>query len=913
MSIFFKKKTKDKGGIFIKIKVNLIENIKKEKPNKKEYGLIQKTICNDENIKELDFDAFVDLVGNNGAIWKSSFIEDGAKNINYKSSYVLSLDFDSGIKIDDFLANSKDLGLEPTFIYETYSSTKEFNRFRAIWRLKEVINNPQLKNALQLMLMEVFNDCDDACKDLSRLWVGGKNVYFYEPNNTLDIENLLNATINSINVRSTNDNNKRNIKTFCKKIGINTYNGLPFILKNDGNCEKPYNIFYREVRKNRQFLDILEYSNFGFSFIDSYNLEKNNNKATKIQSIKGEKVKRVKLDFEKLVTKCSLFGDFLNGVKLTHQEIQHLSFNLYDCEKYPTILKDTLVNNKYNNWENKYNTYASAVNYNYTPTNCSNYCKYYNECGNPTNIKTKYYQKENKAKKIEDIEVITLKEAEKELNEIPNIIKQMTNKDFLLFSGIVGIGKSELMVKMDLNNIIIGVTNHRLGDELYERLSVRDDLNLLYVKPLNTNNLPNDLKNKINSFYDLGIYGEVKTLIFDEIKIINSLKKENNIDYPVYYNDLTDYVDQLKELPNASSLLLTHHRISFGNNYNKNIDTIILDEDFLKSFVKYDMFDKNVLFSDLRSFINWGEKFLGTKYKNDYIELKNYFDAFSYELSLYENKWISNLLKEISLNPKFKKIIVEYIKQNSKNLNTNLFKLLGSEAVSLTSNGFIHIIDASSIKELEKYKVICMSATIDKDIHTEFVKKYIPNKNIIYKTIIHTKLKGKIYSNCSYSWSRESLKNLTTKSQKELDKILSDDRFINIITFKNNDLVSLEGTNKVKIAHFGACEGLDKYKGQNLCVLGTPHNNSKVYEGYYFLLTGKNPVSNNWKVKRVKKFGFEFDLNTYQDEADCFLTNIQLYFLYSELIQAVGRARALRFDCSVYVFSSLPIPNSKLI
>ena len=86
-----------------------------------------------------------------------------------------------------------------------------------------------------------------------------------------------------------------------------------------------------------------------------------------------------------------------------------------------------------------------------------------------------------------------------------------------------------------------------------------------------------------------------------------------------------------------------------------------------------------------------------------------------------------------------------------------------------------------------------------------------------------------------------------------------------------------------------------------------------MYEAYGVLLTGKSPVSDTWKVKRVQKYGFEFDLNTYENEADSIFTKIQLYFLYSELIQAVGRARALRFNVKVFVNSSLPLPNSILI
>ena len=129
----------------------------------------------------------------------------------------------------------------------------------------------------------------------------------------------------------------------------------------------------------------------------------------------------------------------------------------------------------------------------------------------------------------------------------------------------------------------------------------------------------------------------------------------------------------------------------------------------------------------------------------------------------------------------------------------------------------------------------------------------------------------------------------------------------------DDELINVEKFNKKKIAHFGATEGIDEYKNQNLCIIGTPHNNSVLYEAYGVLLTGKSPVSDTWKVKRVQKYGFEFDLNTYENETDSIFTEIQLYFLYSELIQAVGRARALRFDVKVFVNSALPLPNCTLI
>lgn len=901
------------------IKVNILPNPKMEKPGSKEYGKIQKIICNDENIQVLDFKHFAYLVGEKGYMWKSALLQGGAKNENFKEAYILSLDFDEGMKINDFLNISKDLGLEPTFIYQTFSHTDENHRFRAIWRLNEIITMPQLKTALQLMLMEIFSECDSACKDLSRLWVGGKKVAYYNGENTLNLENLLNSLVNTINKNSTNGHESRNIKAFCKKIGINIYNKYPFVLKSGENHENSYNIIYRELRENSQKINTFIYDNMEFSFdTNSYNSTKATCKGAKIQSVKGEKVKKTKIDFDKLSSRCKLFNDFIIGNRLEHNEIKHLSFNLYEFEKYPTLLEETLLSHKYNNYENKYNTYVSAMNYNYKPTQCGKVCKYYNECMNPKNIKEKYYQKDSKVKVLGKEPTITLAEAERELSEVPSVLNEMTSDDILLLKAVTGIGKTELLKVLSLENVIIGVPNHKLGEETFSRLSEINP-NLLYVKPINTEHMPLELKFEIQRYYDLGIPGEVKNKVFEEIKTLNELGMKGN-KFPQYYYDLIEYVEQLEQIPNADSLLFTHHRISYGNSNNK-IDTIILDEDFLKSFIKYGSACKSDLLSDLNKLLIWAKEFQYEREKlynkelvlDDYLEFFNAIYDFERCASLCNGSWFENPLRIIAENPRFRSFIVQYIKSNKDNLNTDIFKLIKSEYVSVKQNQYIHMVNGEAIKELSNYKVIVMSATIDDDIHPGFIHKYLPGKNIIFKNIANTELMGNIYCDCSYSWSRDGLRNTSLKSIDKLEKILNDDRYNNIISFMDNDLIDVEKYGKKKITHFGATEGIDKYKGENLCIIGTPHNNSALYEAYGVLLTGKSPLSDTWKVKRVKKYGFEFDLNTYENEADYVFTKIQLYFLYSELIQAVGRARALRFKADVYVHSALPLPNSILI
>jgi hypothetical protein len=49
---------------------------------------------------------------------------------------------------------------------------------------------------------------------------------------------------------------------------------------------------------------------------------------------------------------------------------------------------------------------------------------------------------------------------------------------------------------------------------------------------------------------------------------------------------------------------------------------------------------------------------------------------------------------------------------------------------------------------------------------------------------------------------------------------------------------------------------------------------------------------------------------TYKNEQ---LRELQLYFISKELEQCIGRARLLRNDCTVLVFSNFPVEQSELI
>lgn len=61
---------------------------------------------------------------------------------------------------------------------------------------------------------------------------------------------------------------------------------------------------------------------------------------------------------------------------------------------------------------------------------------------------------------------------------------------------------------------------------------------------------------------------------------------------------------------------------------------------------------------------------------------------------------------------------------------------------------------------------------------------------------------------------------------------------------------------------------------------------------------------------RVERGGYSFPMMSYADKK---MRNMQLFFIESELEQAVGRARLLRENCTVYVFLITPASRLKLL
>ncbi len=88
-----------------------------------------------------------------------------------------------------------------------------------------------------------------------------------------------------------------------------------------------------------------------------------------------------------------------------------------------------------------------------------------------------------------------------------------------------------------------------------------------------------------------------------------------------------------------------------------------------------------------------------------------------------------------------------------------------------------------------------------------------------------------------------------------------------------------------------------------------PYCNECFDETVYKLIATHLGINSNEKMRflEVKDSCFKYWLHTYENKD---LKNIQLWLIKTELVQAVGRARLLRYDCTVKLYASIPLEQA---
>ena len=124
-----------------------------------------------------------------------------------------------------------------------------------------------------------------------------------------------------------------------------------------------------------------------------------------------------------------------------------------------------------------------------------------------------------------------------------------------------------------------------------------------------------------------------------------------------------------------------------------------------------------------------------------------------------------------------------------------------------------------------------------------------------------------------------------------------------IITFKEYD----DREYNAYGLDIGNAVGVNVLEGKDLAVVATPYNREEIYK--LIALHLSYDISGQMKNRKVEANGYRFIMMTYNNRL---LRGLQLYFMESDLEQTIGRARLLRNECRVYLFSNYPCGQAEL-
>lgn len=191
-------------------------------------------------------------------------------------------------------------------------------------------------------------------------------------------------------------------------------------------------------------------------------------------------------------------------------------------------------------------------------------------------------------------------------------------------------------------------------------------------------------------------------------------------------------------------------------------------------------------------------------------------------------------------------------------------------------------------------KIIMLSATANEDI----CKYCFGEEKVRFYDCKAARLTGNLYQHYKWPMSRAYL----DEHPKVMEQIKSWSGFEHTITFKKYTDFCTDGM------YFGNCVGCDVLKGENIDVIGTPHQPEWVYKLFAFTL-GFDVTATLNPCSIVTNNGYRFRFATFDDEI---LRTIQFYIIETDLEQAVGRARLLRCDATVNLFSNFPLRQAIL-
>lgn len=850
------------------IYVSIDERGYTEKPEREIVSIKKRAV---ENWCCMEVRDLADLVGNKGFSMVPGHLMGGMKSSNCTEMQLFALDFDHGVSYPDIKKKCDQMMLPISFAYHTFSSSVSKERFRIVFAYECVLRDLYVINVIKSILRKIFPESDQSCHNLDRIFLGGKDLIYVDENAYIALVQLLSPLMENLDI---GDNLKRNIHQFCKKNRIAMLNNRPAVgYGNDIETYLKIDVFKDPaIYKIHNVGESTKSSNFIFE-----------SKNVLHQSI-TRRIKRHKIPVEG-TDSCRLLKDFLGGEILSHNARFAILTNLIQInggrKRFLDIIKQYYDTESYEKWE-KACKYVNG----YFPQRCScEFCPYVENCDNRGTI-VETLKSDRKVYKEEE-ELHTLAAAEEQLKTNLRDAYEYGGYGIHLLKAQTALGKTEAYIDLIKEHpgckFLVAVPTNKLKEEIYGRLG---DAGIpkeeICITPSASDNplIPKEIRERIKKAHERGLHNKGKEYIreyYEEIKEDPNKK--------AVAKECKRLLDGIKGVEEERIIVTTHAFFlqipeEFLDKY-----TVIIDEDILQLQIL------NKISSVSAACL---EELAGSGYL-----------AYS-DIARQMSDAEENVYKKISAMPYAAPLNEEQLEElgAAGDDNINDIRLAGSFVKLRDEEGNLTV-KYFCPSDLPRTKMIVLSATINENIYC----RYFEGKQKIYTyPVINAGYIGKLVQYTYHSLGRKSL-----SDKLEIFDFITEiagNRNIDIITFKMIEERygrTLNGYN----LHFGNSAGIDALKGKDIAIVGTPFSVEESYKlvACYLGADVSKPQDKMPRVRRISHNGCSFVFVTYEEEL---LREIQMYAIESELEQCVGRARLLRNNCTVYLFSSFPCRQAEI-
>lgn len=839
----------------------------KEKPVGKEIPVIKYRTAN--NWCSLEISELANYVGNQGYTMIPAHLENGIKAKNCTEMELFALDFDCGCSFYEIEARCKRMGLQILFAYHTFSSSIEREKFRIVFMYEQMVTDTYIMEIILAMLHKIFPECDQSCKNLDRMFFGGKELICLNTDARIALVQLLPLFNCAMDV---NNNSKRNVLNFCNKHKIAMFNGRAMMESynkisvfglNDENLENA-NIHIIGKTKKTSFF-IVEKSDVH-------------------QSITC-KLKTKRIDLPECSC-CELLNDFTKGELLHHDQRFAILTNLLHINGGQKYFFETLRKYGFGDQDK----WSSDVKYmkGYLPQRCSkSFCPYYEKCQNAgTMIDT--LAADRKIYYDEEI-YYSLEEATECLKDNLETAYERNGNGIHLIKAQTAMGKTTAYINLILEHpeakFIIALPTNELKKQVYGDLIITMPKGDVFMTSSIHGNMliPDSIRNAVTDAHKQGFHNQTGKIIaeyYEEIKddsskiaVIEECKK---------------ILDGVRAVENERVIVTTHaYLMNISADVIKQY-TVIIDEDILQ--LQFFNCVNEVSASALQSIVE--------------NRIPYYSDTAKEMLGAEKNRY-EKIIPKLYVES----LTEEQLCDLQCSCDDNVNDIIHAETYVMMEDKYTGdiLVKYFCPPKLQSQKYIVLSATLNERLYGLYFKN---SMQVYYYETKKACYMGELIQFTYHSLGR---RDLAGKMEVfDFARNCAKKYNLEIITFKESPLLSdIEKMNS-KNLHFGNTTGINALAGKDIGIVGTPYKVEEAYKliACYFGADINNRDDVAPRMRRVKYKNRSFVIVTYKNEL---LREIQLYSLESELEQCVGRARLLRRNCKVYLFSMFPCEQAKLV